>query len=75
MSYKDLEEARAKRDAKDQAAATKGKRSRKPKAPAAEEGEAKAGPSMPRRRAVPSNATQPARATELSWRAPVAKIY
>ncbi|KAH9864035.1 hypothetical protein J1614_009968 [Plenodomus biglobosus] len=50
MSYKDLEEARAKREAKDQAAATKGKRNRKRNTPATEEAEA--GPSVPKRKAV-----------------------
>jgi hypothetical protein len=44
MSYKDLEEARAKRAAKEQAAVSKGKRSRKRKNPVLDAGalEAKA---------------------------------
>jgi len=38
MSYEDIEEARAKRAAKEQAAAGKGKRGRKRKSPAEEAG-------------------------------------
>ncbi|KAF7577160.1 hypothetical protein PtrM4_014000 [Pyrenophora tritici-repentis] len=71
MSYKDLEEARAKREVKDQAAAMKGKRDQKRKASTAEE----AGPSVSKRKAVLPSATQLADATEVSWVAPVAKMY
>ena len=53
MSYKDLEEGRAKRKAKDQAATTKGKRRRKRKTPATEQ--AKAGPSSGKSKAVLSS--------------------
>lgn len=73
MSYKDLEEARAKREAKDQAATRKGKRDRKRKTPATEEAEA--GPSVPKRKTALSSAAKPADATEMSWRAPIAKMY
>jgi hypothetical protein len=43
MSYEDIEEARAKRAAKEEATAVKGKRDRKRKSPAPEAGRAKKG--------------------------------
>ena len=73
MSYKDLDEARAKREAKDQAATTKGKRGRKRKTPAI--GEAEADPSVPERKAAPVSKVEQANATVVSWVAPVAKMY
>ncbi|KAK7177538.1 transposase [Paraphaeosphaeria sporulosa] len=73
MSYKDLEEARAKREAKHQAAATHGKRGRKRKALATEEAEA--GPSGPERRAAAVNEVERASSTAVSWVVPVAKMY
>ena len=73
MSYQDLEETRAKREAKDQAAATKGKRGRKQKTPATEEAET--GPSVPESNAVTRKETEPANIMKVSWRALVAKMY
>ena len=67
MSYKELEEARAKRDAKDEAATTKGKRGRKRKIPTTEQAEA--GPSA----AV--DEVEQANDMAVSWVAPVAKMY
>ena len=61
MSYEDLSEARAKRAAKEKATASKGKRGRKCKSPAAEAGS-------------PEPRAKVARITE-SWRAPVARMY
>jgi hypothetical protein len=69
MSYEDLEEARAKRDAKEKATVGKGKgkRGRKRKSPAPEAGpEAKV--------ARMSEAPEPAKAPAL-WRAPAARMY
>lgn len=73
MSYKDLEEARAKREAKDRAATTQGKRGRKRKTPATEQAEAV--PSAPKRRAAAVNEVEQANATAVLWVAPVAKMY
>ena len=74
MSYKDLEEARAKREAKEKAIAIKGKRGRKRKSPAPEEAEA--GPSVPKHKVVRMSEVEPANAVEgASWRIPVAKMY
>lgn len=73
MSYKDLEEARAKREAKDQAAARKGKQGCKRKAPATKEAEA--GPSAPKRREAAVNEVERASTTAVAWVAPVAKMY
>jgi hypothetical protein len=73
MSYQDLEEARAKREAKDQAATAKGKRGRKHKTPGTEDKEA--GPSVPKSNAVAPIETEPANIMEVSWRIPVAKMY
>ena len=73
ISYQDLEEARAKREAKDRAATTKGKRGRKRKTPATEQAEA--GPSAPKRRAAAVNEVEQANATAVLWVAPVAKMY
>lgn len=68
----DLEEARAKREAKDKAVATKGKRGRKCKNPAPEEAEA--GPSTTKIKAVRKGEVEPAK-TEVSWRVPIANMY
>ncbi|KAI9771953.1 MAG: hypothetical protein M1839_002586 [Geoglossum umbratile] len=70
MSYEDLEEARAKRAAKEKANVTagKGKRGRKRKNLASEaEPEAKV--------ARMSDEPEPATAPVAPWRAPVAKMY
>jgi len=68
MSYKDLEEARAKRAAKEKATASKGKRGRKRKSPAPEvEPEAE----VLRMSEVP----EPAKALVAPWRALVARMY
>jgi hypothetical protein len=68
MSYEDLEEARAKRAAKEKATAGKGKRGRKRKSPAPEpEPEAKV--------ARMSEVPEPAKAPVAPWRAPVARMY
>ena len=64
MSYKDLEEARAKREAKDRAAMTKWKWGRKRKTPAIEQVEA--GPSAPKRRVAVVNEVEQANATAVS---------
>ena len=67
MSYKDLEEARAKRAAKEKATADngKGKRGRKRKSPASEEGS-----SVPTDNEVLELVKAP-----VPWRAPVARKY
>ncbi|OAG13114.1 uncharacterized protein CC84DRAFT_1160335 [Paraphaeosphaeria sporulosa] len=70
MRYQELEEARAKRETKDQAAAAKGKRDRKHI-----ETEEDAGSSVPKSNAVVPKGTQLANTREVSWRAPVAKMY
>jgi hypothetical protein len=75
MSYQDLEEARAKREAKDKATATMGKRGRKRKTLATEEAEAGAGPSVLENRTRLSSEVEPANDREVLWRAPVAKMY
>lgn len=73
MSYKDLEEARAKREAKDEAATTKGKRGRKRKIPTTDQAEV--GPSSPKRRSAAVEQVEQANATTVSWRVPIAKMY
>ena len=77
MSYEDLNEARAKRSAKEKATAGKGKRSRKRKSPASE-----AGVLEPKTKVVRMSEAEPARAlvAQMSevpepWRAPVARMY
>ena len=67
ISYEDLEEARAKRTAKEKATADKGKgkRERKRKSPIPEEGS-----SVPTDNEVLEPVKAPA-----PWRAPVARIY
>jgi len=84
MSYKDLEEARAKRAAKEKATASKGKgkRGHKRKSPAPEAGlpeaglpEAEAGSSVPKDKvARMSEVLEPAKAPVAPWRAPVANV-
>lgn len=86
MSYEDLEEARAKRAAKEKATAAKGKgkRGRKRKNPAPEaEAEAEAetnsleeevGSSLPKNKVARMSEVEPAKAL-FPWRAPVAKMY
>ncbi|KAF1966042.1 hypothetical protein BU23DRAFT_487732, partial [Bimuria novae-zelandiae CBS 107.79] len=73
LRYKDLEVARANREAKDHAATRKAKRCHKRKTTATEQ--ADAGPSAPRRRASAANEVEQANATAVSWVAPVAKMY
>jgi hypothetical protein len=73
MSYNDLEKARAKRKAKEQAATTKGKRGRKRKAPATDQVEVAR--SLRKSEAVLLSESASANAEEMSWRAPVAKMY
>jgi len=75
MSYKDLEEARAKREAKEKekASAVKGKRRRKRENAAPEEGEA--GLSAPMDEVVRMSEVEPAKAVGVPWRATVAKMY
>ena len=73
MSFEDLGEARAKRDAKEKAIASKGKRGRKRKSPALEEAEAD--PSAPKDKVVRMSEVEPAKAVQGAWRAPVAKMY
>ena len=70
MSYEDLEEARAKRDAKERAAATKGKRGRKRKVEAAAV-EAEADVTAPILNVTQSG--EPSQSTP--WKAPVARMY
>lgn len=70
MSYEDLEEARAKRAAKEKAATAKGKRGRKRKGEAAAV-EAEAGVPVPMENVTHSGEiSQPT-----PWRAPVARMY
>lgn len=74
MSYKDLEEARAKREAKEKAIKTKGNRGSKRKSPAPEEAEA--GPSVRKDKVVRMSEVEPANTLEgASWRIPVAKMH
>jgi hypothetical protein len=77
MSYEDLNEARAKRTAKEKATAGKGKRGRKRKSPAPE-----AGVLEPKTKVARMSEAEPARApvaqvSEVAepWRAPVARMY
>jgi len=77
MSYEDLNEARAKRAAKEKATAGKGKRGRKRKIPAVE-----AGVLEPKTKVARMSEAEPARApvaqmseTREPWRAPVARMY
>jgi hypothetical protein len=84
MSYEDLEEARAKRAAKEKATAAKGKgkRGRKRKSLAldikaeaeaeANSQEEEAGSSVPKNKMARMGEVEP---TGAIWRAPVAKIY
>ena len=67
MSYKDLEEARAKRAAKEKATRDKGrgKRGRKRKSPAPEEGSSVS---------TDNEVLEPVKAPA-QWRAPVARMY
>lgn len=87
MSYEDLEEARAKRAAKEEATAAKGKgkrgRKRKSATPEAEvEAQAEAnsqeeetGSSVSKDKVVWMNEVEPAKALGVPWRAPGAKMY
>ena len=80
MSYEDLEEAGAKRAAKEKATADKGrgKRGRKRKSPALEAGssEAEAGSLVPKDKvARMSEVLEPAKAPVATWRVPVARMY
>ena len=70
MSYEDLEEARAKRAAKDRATAVKGKRGRKRKVEAAAV-EAEADVTAPILNVTQSG--EPSQSTP--WKAPVARMY
>ena len=75
MSYEDLEEARAKRVAKEKATAAKGKgkRGRKRKSQAeANSQEEEAGSSVPKNKMAQMGEVEPAGAL---WRTPVAKMY
>ena len=74
MSYKDLEEARAKREAKDKATTGKGKRGRKRKSPALE-ADIEASSSVPKDKVVRISEIEPVEAVEVPWRAPVANMY
>ncbi|KAF2805783.1 uncharacterized protein BDZ99DRAFT_395314, partial [Mytilinidion resinicola] len=74
MSFEDLGEARAKRDAKEKAIASKRKHGRKRKSPVPEEAEAD--PSAPEDKVMRMSEVEPAKAVQgPSWRAPVAKMY
>lgn len=77
MSYAELEEARAKRAAKDNAAAVKGKRGRKRKSPAPElEPEPEKGPTEPQAKiARRSQMEENTQASRTEWTAPVAQMY
>lgn len=85
MSYEDLEEARAKRAAKEKATAGKGKRGLKRKSPTLEaeaEVEVQAGsPKVMTDSLVPMEKVSrmseigPAKTLETPWRAPVARMY
>ena len=74
MSFEDLSEARAKRDAKEKAIASKGKRGCRRKSPAPE-AEAEAGLSMLKDKVARISEVEPAKALGVPWRAPVAKMY
>ena len=80
LSYEDLQELRAKRAEKDAAKeAGKGKRGRKRKNTALE-AEAnpqniEAGLSVPKRKVARVNKGKVAEATEVPWKAPLAKMY
>ena len=80
ISFEDIEEARAKRAAKEKATAGKGKgkRGRMRKSPAPEAGlpEAEAGSSVPKDKvARMSEVLELAKAPAATWRAPVARMY
>jgi len=82
LSYKDLEEARAKRAAKEKAIADKGKRGRKRKSPAPEAdlSELEAGSLVPKKKVARmsermSEVLEPAKTPITPWRAPVARMY
>jgi hypothetical protein len=71
MSYEDLEEARAKRAAKEKAIASKGERGRKRKSHALE-----AGSSVPKGKAARvSKVLVPREVSAEPWRAQVARMY
>ena len=80
ISYKDLEEAQAKRTIKEKATASKGKRGCKrkssvPEVQAEAEAETKAGLSMPKDKVVWMSKVELAKALIALWRALVARIY
>ena len=82
MSYEDLEEARAKRVAKEKATVGKGKRGLKRKSPTPEpEPEAQMGspnmtdPSVPKDKVTRASEVEPAKTLGVPWRAPVARMY
>ncbi|XTI91145.1 hypothetical protein V2W45_1242426, partial [Cenococcum geophilum] len=76
ISFKDLNEARAKRNAKEKAIISKGKRGYRRKSPALEvEAEAEAGLLIPKDKVARISKVEPAKALGVLWRAPVAKIY
>ena len=82
ISYKDLEEAQAKRTIKEKATASKGKRGCKRKssvpevqAEAEAEAETKAGLSMPKDKVVWMSKVELAKALIALWRALVARMY
>ena len=76
MSYEDLEEARAKRNAKEKAIASKGKRGRKRKNPAPEtEAEVEVGSSVPKDKVARISEVEPEKDALMPWRVPVAKMY
>ncbi|KAF2647885.1 DDE-domain-containing protein, partial [Lophiostoma macrostomum CBS 122681] len=70
MSYKDLEEARAKRNAKEKAIASKGKRGQ-----AEAEVEAEVASSVPKDKVARISEVEPAKDAPMPWRIPVAKMY
>ena len=76
MNYKDFEEARAKRSAKEitKANKVKGKRGHKRKSSTLE-AEVEVGPSIPEVTVVRMGKVRPVEAKEVRWRAPVAKMY
>jgi hypothetical protein len=74
MSYEDLEEARAKRAAKEKATASKGKRGRKRKTTAPEAGSPEPKAKVARMSEAPEPEALVAHMTE-TWRAPVARMY
>ena len=86
LSYEDLEEARAKRAAKEKAIVDKGKgkekrgRKRKSPAPEADSSEPEAGSSVPKKKVARmsermSEVLEPAKTPITPWRAPVARMY